>query len=52
MNQDNKRKKKYIQPKIEMILIEMENCLAAGPICLFPVSSHENKNLIELKIIK
>ncbi|GEM62326.1 hypothetical protein SF1_03080 [Sphingobacterium faecium NBRC 15299] len=53
MNQVNKGKKNYIQPKIEVIQVEMEGCIAAGPVSLNPISNSENKQFMEkLKIIK
>lgn len=47
MNQKKNKIKNYIPPKIELIQIEMESCVAAGPIIILPVNAFEITDLLE-----
>lgn len=47
MNRKKSKKKIYMPPKIELIQVEMESCLATGPIVISPVNVYEITDLVE-----
>lgn len=52
MNQNKKRKKNYMSPKLEVIQVELESCFNSEPLCLTSINNDENKHLLEkLKVI-